>query len=79
MLPTWLGVGEAISEVLASEDGEELRRMYAEWGSFRTTIDLVEMVLAKSEPEIAQIYDDLLVTDPQVRSKSCIVCLATVI
>ena len=38
-----------MSEVLAGSDGPELRRMYAEWGSFRTTIDLVEMVLAKSE------------------------------
>lgn len=66
-LPTWLGVGEAVSEVLDGPDGPELRRMYAEWGSFRTTIDLVEMVLAKSEPEIAKIYDDLLVSDPKAR------------
>jgi phosphoenolpyruvate carboxylase len=35
--------------------------MYQNWGSFRTTIDLVEMVLAKSEPAIAQHYDKVLV------------------
>lgn len=62
-LPTWLGVGEAISEILESEDGDKLRTMYKEWGSFRTTISLVEMVLAKSEPSIAKHYDDLLVKD----------------
>jgi phosphoenolpyruvate carboxylase len=62
-LPTWLGVGEAINTVLQSEDGDKLRTMYREWGSFRTTVDLVEMVLAKSEPAIAAHYDAKLVTD----------------
>ena len=64
-LPTWLGVGEAINEVLASEDGETLRRMYKEWGTFRTTIDLVEMILSKSDPSIARHYENVLVTDPK--------------
>lgn len=63
-LPTWLGVGEAINEVLASEDQETLRTMYKEWGSFRTTIDLVEMILSKSDSGIARHYEDVLVTDP---------------
>jgi len=64
-LPTWLGVGEAINEVLASEDGETLRRMYKEFGSFRTTVDLVEMILSKSDGTIARHYEDVLVSDPQ--------------
>lgn len=62
-LPTWLGVGEALSEILKTADGDKLRSMYGEWGSFRTTIDLVEMILAKSEPRIAEHYDSLLVQD----------------
>lgn len=62
-LPTWLGVGEAINEVLASEDKETLRTMYNEWGTFRTTIDLVEMILSKSDSGIARHYEDVLVTD----------------
>jgi len=66
-LPTWLGVGEAIKEILNSDDGDKLRAMYNEWGSFRTTIDLVEMVLAKSEPSIAQHYDDVLVKDEKAK------------
>ena len=62
-LPTWLGVGDALNEVLASDKAGTLREMYKDWASFRTTIDLVEMVLAKSEPAIAQHYDKMLVTD----------------
>eukprot|EP00815_Leptocylindrus_aporus_P000387 CAMPEP_0116071930 /NCGR_PEP_ID=MMETSP0322-20121206/14135_1 /TAXON_ID=163516 /ORGANISM="Leptocylindrus danicus var. apora, Strain B651" /LENGTH=973 /DNA_ID=CAMNT_0003560497 /DNA_START=352 /DNA_END=3269 /DNA_ORIENTATION=+ len=64
-LPTWLGVGQAIDELLSSEEyAEDLRKMYKEWDSFRTTIDLVEMVLAKSEPDVAKHYEDVLVSDP---------------
>ncbi|KAK1740553.1 phosphoenolpyruvate carboxylase [Skeletonema marinoi] len=63
-LPTWLGVGEAINQVLASEDEQTLRQMYNEWGSFRTTIDLVEMILSKSDSSIARHYEDVLVSDP---------------
>eukprot|EP00557_Chaetoceros_sp_GSL56_P000067 CAMPEP_0176496740 /NCGR_PEP_ID=MMETSP0200_2-20121128/11353_1 /TAXON_ID=947934 /ORGANISM="Chaetoceros sp., Strain GSL56" /LENGTH=933 /DNA_ID=CAMNT_0017894709 /DNA_START=549 /DNA_END=3350 /DNA_ORIENTATION=+ len=66
-LPTWLGVGEAVKEVLESNDADKLRTMYKEWGSFRTTIDLVEMVLAKSEPSIARHYEELLVKDPKAK------------
>ena len=66
-LPTWLGVGEAISEVLASEDEEKLRNMYKEWGTFRTTIDLVEMILSKSDASIARHYENVLVSDPKAK------------
>ena len=66
-LPTWLGVGEAIRQVLSSNNADTLRKMYNEWGSFRTTVDLVEMVLAKSEPSIAAHYDKMLVTDEKAK------------
>ena len=56
-LPTWLGVGEAFETILANEDGDKLREMYKNWPSFNTTVDMVEMVLAKSEPKVAQHYD----------------------
>lgn len=66
-LPTWLGVGEAIDEFLLNSDDTDdalkLRAMYKQWPSFRTTVDLVEMVLAKSEPAIAKHYEDLLVDE----------------
>ena len=66
-LPTWLGVGEAISEVLASDDADKLRKMYKEFTSFGTTVNLVEMVLAKSEPSIAAHYDDKLVVGDKAK------------
>jgi len=62
-LPSWLGVGDAIGQVMDSDDADKLQEMYEGWDSFRTTIDLVEMVLAKSEPTIARHYDKTLVTD----------------
>jgi phosphoenolpyruvate carboxylase len=64
-LPTWLGVGEAINEVLSSEDEHVLREMYNNWDSFRTTIDLVEMILSKSDSSIARHYENVLVSDPK--------------
>ena len=66
-LPTWLGVGEAIGKVLQGPDPELLRTMYRDWGSFRTTIDMVEMVLAKSDPSIARHYDEVLVTEDSAK------------
>jgi phosphoenolpyruvate carboxylase len=68
-LPTWLGVGEALGEVLEKDEEEAvvLKEMYRDWDSFRTMIDLVEMVLAKSEPSIAKHYDDMLVKDEKAK------------
>jgi phosphoenolpyruvate carboxylase len=62
-LPTWLGVGTALQSVIADnpEDAVVVKDMYQTWDTFRTMIDLLEMVLAKSEPAIAQHYDKLLV------------------
>lgn len=66
-LPSWLGVGTAIEQVLESDDAPKLRKMYKEWDSFRTIVDLVEMVIAKSEPSIARHYDKTLVTDKKAQ------------
>eukprot|EP00539_Tryblionella_compressa_P014206 CAMPEP_0178826270 /NCGR_PEP_ID=MMETSP0746-20121128/6660_1 /TAXON_ID=913974 /ORGANISM="Nitzschia punctata, Strain CCMP561" /LENGTH=964 /DNA_ID=CAMNT_0020488079 /DNA_START=53 /DNA_END=2947 /DNA_ORIENTATION=+ len=66
-LPTWLGVGEAFGSILSSKDGDVLREMYQKWPSFRTTVDMVEMVLAKSEPKIASHYDAMLVSDDMAK------------
>lgn len=63
-LPTWLGVGEAISEV-AKTDLPLLRDMYDNWPWFQTLIDLLEMILVKSEVKIAENYDKQLVTEPE--------------
>jgi phosphoenolpyruvate carboxylase len=63
-LPTWLGVGEAIKEA-SKTDLSLLREMYKDWLWFQTLIDLLEMILVKSEIRIAENYDNQLVTDPE--------------
>jgi phosphoenolpyruvate carboxylase len=66
ILPSWLGVGEALSVMLPSRQAE-LQDMMAEWPFFSSTLSLIEMTLAKADMNIASAYDDVLVTDPQVR------------
>ena len=74
MLPAWLGVGTALSSPPGplslrergdeGQDLAELRQMYDAWPFFSSTLDLVEMVLAKASPEIAARYDQRLVPEP---------------
>jgi phosphoenolpyruvate carboxylase len=63
LLPTWLGIGEALETAATGEGMDTLRNMHSEWAFFRSTIDLIEMALAKAEPDIAGRYDELLVPD----------------
>eukprot|EP00951_Prasinocladus_malaysianus_P016055 scaffold124507_cov41-Prasinocladus_malaysianus.AAC.1 len=59
-LPVWLGMADAIRA--AAEEGhmDTLREMYAEWPFFQSTIDLVEMNLAKANMQVAAMYDKML-------------------
>jgi phosphoenolpyruvate carboxylase len=59
LLPSWLGVDEA----LHAADDSVLDAMVRDWPFFRSTIELIEMVLAKAEPQIAAHYDRLLVPE----------------
>jgi phosphoenolpyruvate carboxylase len=68
ILPSWLGVGEALAEALADPSKkQEMTRMYAEWPFFAASVDLIEMILAKCDMRIAQLYDDVLVEDPELK------------
>jgi phosphoenolpyruvate carboxylase len=64
MLSSWLGVESALSADAPVEDRERWRRMYHEWPFFRSTVDLIEMVLAKADARIAAEYDRRLVPSP---------------
>lgn len=66
LLPAWLGVGEALNEALRVGLEPQLRTMYRHWPFFRAFIDMVEMVLAKADPEVAAQYDRRLVP-PELR------------
>jgi phosphoenolpyruvate carboxylase len=61
LLPTWLGTGEALHDALAGDQRDAVRELYREWPFFRSTIDLVAMVLAKTDSRIAAEYDRQLV------------------
>lgn len=64
MLPAWLGVGAALAAAIEEGRLPQLRQMYREWPFFHSTVDLIEMVLAKASPEIAARYDAHLVPEP---------------
>ena len=61
LLPTWLGTGEALRQAIERGHGDALRELYSRWPFFRSTIDLIAMVLAKTESRIAAEYDRQLV------------------
>ncbi|OLO05619.1 phosphoenolpyruvate carboxylase [Salinicola socius] len=65
MLPAWLGSGEAFSKRLEEQGGlDRLREMREQWPFFGTYLDMLEMLLAKSDPLIAAYYEKRLVEDP---------------
>ncbi len=63
LLPAWLGVGQALNTAFETTPKELLREMYRTWPMFHATFDLIEMVLAKAEPDIAAHYDRSLVSE----------------
>ena len=64
LLPSWLGTGEALTSALDAGLLGVLREMYEDWPFFRSTLDLIAMVLAESDARIAAEYDRRLVPPP---------------
>ncbi|MDB5692959.1 MAG: phosphoenolpyruvate carboxylase [Alphaproteobacteria bacterium] len=64
MLPGWYGVGHALG---GFADQDMLKEMLEAWPFFRTSLDNLEMVLAKSDMAIAALYAEL-VTDADLRN-----------
>jgi phosphoenolpyruvate carboxylase len=69
MVPGWYGTGTAIAGWLDEDPANRslLAEMYQRWGFFRSVISNMEMVLAKSDLEIAAGYD-ALVSDETLRA-----------
>jgi phosphoenolpyruvate carboxylase len=63
LLASWLGLEEALDTTRADAVGRarDARYMYREWPYFQVLIDLMEMVLAKADAQIAAEYDRGLV------------------
>ena len=65
MLPGWYGVGTAFSNFINKESGniDKLRTMYKDWPFFTSLLSNVDMVMSKSDMEIAKEYANLCKDD----------------
>ncbi|MGU2160736.1 phosphoenolpyruvate carboxylase [Pseudomonas aeruginosa] len=61
MLPAWLGWETALLNAIERGEGALLGQMRERWPFFTTRIDMLEMVLAKADADIARLYDERLV------------------
>ena len=61
LLPSWAGVGEALTHVYDANKGADLVRMGQQWPFFHTILSMCEMVLAKADISVAQHYEQRLV------------------
>lgn len=69
MLPAWLGSGEAFAKRLQEPGGlEVLREMRDRWPFFGTYLDMLEMLLAKADVDIAAYYEQRLVDEPALKA-----------
>ena len=69
MLPGWYGVGSAFNHYIEAEEGnlEKLQHMFETWPFFRSLLSNVDMVLSKSDMNIAFHYAQLAESE-EVRS-----------
>jgi len=84
MLPGWYGVGHALA---SSGETALFKEMLAAWPFFRTTLDNLEMVLAKSDMAIAARYAALVedaglrdgifgrIRDDWARTRDCLLAI----
>ena len=63
LLPSWLGVGQALTAIFDKYGEQRLQNLTRNWPFFRSLVDLLEMVLAKADPDVAAYYDRILVPD----------------
>ena len=63
MLPAWLGSDGALNEAIENGHLDCLHEMYEEWPFFKSYADMLEMVLSKTDGEIAAYYESRLVPD----------------
>ena len=65
MLHGWYGVGTAFSNFINKESGniDKLRTMYKDWPFFTSLLSNVDMVMSKSDMEIAKEYANLCKDD----------------
>ena len=67
MLPAWLGGDEALADKIEGGDLAVLQEMRDQWPFFQTFIDMLEMVLSKTDSGIAAYYEARLSQQPSDR------------
>ena len=66
MLPAWLGTAEALRYSSIKKFKKTLIDMEKNWPYFNSTMDLLDMVLSKVDPEISKVYEQNL-ADKQLK------------
>ena len=67
MLPAWLGTGAALESALESrEETDILHAMNEQWPFFQGVVDMLEMVLAKTDTRVASWYEERLTEAPEL-------------
>lgn len=64
MLPAWLGTDAALHGAVTAHRTETLRQMMA-WPFFRMQMDMLEMVIAKTDPVLSKYYAKRMTTPAQ--------------
>lgn len=60
MLPAWLGTTEALKYASTKKFSKTLYDMEKNWPYFNSTMDILDMVITKVDPEISIIYENNL-------------------
>ena len=60
MLPSWLGSAKALRFSSKSKYKKTLIKMEKDWPFFNSTMDILDMVISKADPEISKIYEENL-------------------
>jgi len=67
MASAWLGAGTALDQIIAEPGGLELlKQMAKNWPFFSDLLDKIEMVCAKADIDVANLYARELEADPAV-------------
>ena len=68
MLPAWLGTGRGLNNAMLDGFTPTIHDMRDNWPYFQTVLDMLEMVLAKSDSAIAAYYEAHLTDDAALQA-----------
>ena len=60
ILPAWLGIYEALNYAIKNKNINTLKDMLKQWPYFYAMMDMLDMVLAKTDQRIIKFYEECL-------------------